>query len=85
MNKTLKYVAAGVLALGMGAGAASAATMTGRIAHIYPKRHEIVLNKHLVRMTPKTFNSVPLRHGEKLHVTYHWSHGHRWATALRTV
>ena len=71
--------------IGLGANAASAATMSGRIEHIYPSHHRIVLDKHVFNMSPQTFRSSRLHRGETVRVTYHWANGHRWATAVKTA
>ena len=90
-----KFLISAVLAIavGFGASAASAATMTGRIDHIYPQQHRIVLGQHAFHMSPKTFQSAKLRRGERVHVTYHWSKdcagnrcsSFRWATGVKAV
>ena len=82
MSTSLKTaaMAAGLL---LGATAANAAVMTGRIERIYPQHHTIVLDKHVFRMSSPAFHSARLHRGETVRVTYHWTHGHRWATAVK--
>jgi hypothetical protein len=71
--------------IGLGANAAGAATMSGKIEHIYPRHHRIMLDKHVFGMSSRTFRSAPLHRGETVRVTYRWTHGHRWATALKAA
>jgi hypothetical protein len=84
MGTFLKPVVLAVL-IGLGANVASAATMSGKIEHIYPRHHGIMLDKHVFRMSSRTFRSAPLHRGETVRVTYRWTHGHRWVTAVKTV
>ncbi|WFU48848.1 hypothetical protein [Sinorhizobium terangae] len=74
-----------VVFIGFGAGAASAATVSGTIEHVYPRHNTIMLNDHLFRMSTRAFDSARMRRGEAVRVTYHWRHGHRWATEIRSV
>ncbi|MBS3647125.1 hypothetical protein KEU06_00605 [Pseudaminobacter sp. 19-2017] len=78
------FVTPAILALmvGFGASAADAATITGRIDHVYPHQRRIVVDNHVYRMTPHTFRTTTMQRGERAHVTYHWSGGHRWATKV---
>jgi hypothetical protein len=71
--------------IGLGANAAGAATMSGKIEHVYPRHYSIMLHKHVFIMSSHTFRSARLHRGESVHVTYRWAHGHRWATALKTA
>jgi hypothetical protein len=81
------------LAVGFGASAASAATMTGKIEHVYPQHHRIMVSNHVFHMSPKTFQSARLRRGETVHINYHWSKdcsgnrcsSYRWATGVRAA
>jgi len=73
------------VAIGLSANAAGAATMSGKIEHIYPSHHRIVLDKHVFNMSPQTFRSRRLHRGEIVHVTYHWANGHRWVTGVKTA
>ena len=84
MSTFLKPVILAV-AIGLGASAAGAATMSGKIEHIYPSHHRIVLDKHVFNMSPQTFHSSRLHRGETVHVTYHWANGHRWVTGVKTA
>jgi hypothetical protein len=79
-----KFLTPAVLALvvGLGASAASAATMTGRIESINPKNHTFVVNKHSFHTNPHS-NSLRMHNGQSVRVTYHWSHGHRMATEVK--
>jgi len=84
MSTLLKStVLAAVIAIG--AGAADAAVTTGKVEHVYPRYHRIMLHKHVFSMNSRTFHSARLHRGETVRVTYHWAHGHRWATAVRTA
>ena len=80
--RTILTPAVFALTVGLGASAASAATTTGTIERIYPQHHRIMLHKHVFHMSPRTFRSARLHRGETVRVTYHWSHGHRWATRV---
>lgn len=72
------------LAVGLGASAASAATMNGKIERINPKAHTFVLSKREFHTNPHA-NSLRMHNGQNVRVTYHWSHGHRMATEVRPV
>jgi hypothetical protein len=71
--------------IGLGTNAAGAATMSGKIEHIYPSEHRIMLDKHVFHMSPKTFHSSRLHRGETARVNYHWANGHRWVTGVKTA
>jgi len=83
--RTLLTSAVVAAVIGLGAGAADAAVATGKIQHVYPRYDRIVLHRHLFSMNSRTFHSVRPHRGEMVRVTYHWAHGHRWATNLKTA
>jgi hypothetical protein len=72
------------LAVGFGASAASAATMTGKIERIHPKGHTFVVGKHEF-YTNAHSKALKLHDGQKVHVTYHMSHGRRIATDVKAA
>jgi len=80
---TLLTPAVLAVAIGLSANAAGAATMSGKIEHIYPSHHRIILDKHVFNMSPQTFHSSRLHRGETVHVTYYWTNGHRWVTGVK--
>jgi len=82
---TLLTPAVLAVAIGLSANAAGAATMSGKIEHIYPSHHRIILDKHVFNMSPQTFHSSRLHRGKTVHVTYHWTNGHRWVTGVKTA
>jgi len=82
---TLLKTAVMAIAIGLGANAASAAIVTGKVQHVYPRHHSIMLKSHVYDMSGRTFRSSRLHRGEAVRVTYHLNHGVRWATALRTA
>jgi hypothetical protein len=71
--KTLLIPTVAALLIGVGASSALAATMTGRVQHVYPQNHRIRVNNHTFTMSPRVFQSARLRTGENVHLTYHWS------------
>jgi hypothetical protein len=79
------YLKSAILAaaVALGANAAGAAVISGKVEHVYPRYHRIELRNHLFSMNSRTYHSAPLHRGETLRVTYHWAHGHRWATGLK--
>ena len=83
--RTFLKSAVTAIAIGLSASAASAAVTTGRVEHVYPRYDRIMLHRHIFSMNSHTFRMSNPRRGETVRVTYHWAHGHRWATAVRTV
>jgi len=81
-----KFLTPAVLALavGFGASAASAATVSGKIERIDPKGHTFVVNKREFHANPHS-NSLRMHDGQKVHVTYHMSHGRRIATEVKAA
>jgi len=70
-------------AIGFGASAADAAVVVGKVQHVFPRHHSIMLRSHVYDMSGRTFRAAEPRRGEAVHVTYHWVHHIRWATSVR--
>jgi hypothetical protein len=84
MNMLLKTaIIAG--AIGFGANAANAAIAVGKVQHVYPHQHSIMLKSHVYDMSSHTFHKAEPRRGEAVRVTYHWNHHVRWATSVRAA
>jgi transposase len=72
-------------AIGLGANAASAAVVVGKVQHVYPRHHSIMLKSHVYDMSGQTFRRAEPRRGEPVRVTYHLTHHVRWATSLHAA
>jgi hypothetical protein len=79
---TIKTVAGVALAMGTGAGVASATPIdreiVGRIDHLNPRGHLLEVNDQLYRYNPR-LTGLDLRRGEEVRVFYREGHGHRVA------
>ena len=85
MNKSLKSSLLAAAAVGLlGTVTASAAVVSGHISHIDRPAHKLVLHHHVYHLTDK-LPAAGLHKGEHVTLTYHWSHGQRWATAVRPI
>jgi len=82
---TLLKTAVMVAVIGLGANAADAAIIVGKVQHVYPHQHSIVLKSHVYDMSGHTFHKAEPRRGEAVRVTYHWNHHVRWATSVRAA
>jgi len=72
-------------AIGLGANAATAAVVVGKVQNVYPRHHSIMLRSHTYDMSGHMFHKAEPRRGEDLRVTYHVTHHVRWATSVRAA
>ncbi|MGE0022374.1 MAG: hypothetical protein AB7S70_01945 [Hyphomicrobium sp.] len=85
--RAVKKVTSAALALTAAAGAAAASptqTITGRIDHLNPRGHSLIIRNEVYRYDPRLMG-VGLRAGEKVRVHYREQHGHRVASRITPV
>ena len=82
---TLLMAAVMAAAIGLGANAADAAIVVGKVQHVYPHHHSIMLKSHVYDMSGRTFHAAEPHRGEAVRVSYHWNHHVRWATSVRAA